>query len=142
MLLNVGKVWSSLKNKYKGIIYLLKCKEALTALSQPRHTTGLVTRNCKHKLKNNIFIKSVFDLFVNTVLSGELCYWHHVCLSIEQEYYQVYIVQGDTFFKDLLRYPHGQEGVYALGGPAFLAHAMQRVNYIVGLKALQLAFFK
>ena len=33
------------------------------------------------------------------------------------------------------------EGVYALGGPAFLAHAGQKVNYIVGLRALRLAFF-
>ena len=34
-----------------------------------------------------------------------------------------------------------QVGVYALRGPAFLAHAMQRVNYIVGHTALQLAVF-
>ena len=33
------------------------------------------------------------------------------------------------------------EGVYAQGGPAFLAHAMQRLSYIVGPTALRLAFF-
>ena len=33
------------------------------------------------------------------------------------------------------------EGVYAPGGPVCLAHAMQKVSYIVGLTALQLAFF-
>ena len=34
-----------------------------------------------------------------------------------------------------------REGVYAPGGPAFLAHAKQKVRNIEGLKALQLAFF-
>ena len=48
---------------------------------------------------------------------------------------------GRYFFEDLLRYPLAREGVYAPGGPDFLAHAMQRVNYIVGLTALRLAFF-
>ena len=43
--------------------------------------------------------------------------------------------------KDLVRYPLAREGVYAPGGPAFLAHAMQRVSYIVGLTAIRLAFF-
>ena len=33
------------------------------------------------------------------------------------------------------------EGVYAPGGPAFLAHAKQKVSSIVGLTALRLAFF-
>ena len=33
-----------------------------------------------------------------------------------------------------------REGVYAPGGPVFLAHAMQRVSYIVGLTAIRLAF--
>ena len=33
------------------------------------------------------------------------------------------------------------EGVYAPGGPVFLAHAMQRVSSIVDLKAVRLAFF-
>ena len=32
-------------------------------------------------------------------------------------------------------------GVYAPGWPPLLAHAVQRVNYSVGLTALQLAFF-
>ena len=43
--------------------------------------------------------------------------------------------------KDLFRYPLAREGVYALGRPALLAHAMQRVNYIVSLTALRLEFF-
>ena len=33
-----------------------------------------------------------------------------------------------------------REGVYAPGGPAFLAHAKQKVSSIVGLSVLQLAF--
>ena len=45
------------------------------------------------------------------------------------------IVEGDTFFKDLLRYPLAREGVYAPVRPALLAHSMQRVGYIVGLTA-------
>ena len=53
----------------------------------------------------------------------------------------IIIVEGDTFCKDLLRYPLAREGVYAPGGPAFLAHAMQRVSNIVGLTALRLAVF-
>ena len=52
-----------------------------------------------------------------------------------------YIVEGDTFFKDLFRYPLAREGVYAPSGHVCLAHAMQRVSYIVGLTALRLAFF-
>ena len=47
---------------------------------------------------------------------------------------------GDTFFKDLLRYPLAREGVYAPFGPAFLARALQMVSYIVGLTAIRLAF--
>ena len=35
----------------------------------------------------------------------------------------------------------GREGVYAPGGPAFLAHTKQKVSNIVGLTALRLAFF-
>ena len=35
----------------------------------------------------------------------------------------------------------GQLGVYGPGGPVFLAHAMQRVSYIVDLTVLRLAFF-
>ena len=34
-----------------------------------------------------------------------------------------------------------REGVYAPGGPAFLAHTKQKVRNIVGLPALRLAFF-
>ena len=34
-----------------------------------------------------------------------------------------------------------REGVYAPGGPAYLAHTKQNVSNIVGLRALQLAFF-
>ena len=45
------------------------------------------------------------------------------------------IVEGDTFFKDLLRYPLAREGVYAPVRPTLLAHSMQRVGYIVGLMA-------
>ena len=45
-------------------------------------------------------------------------------------------------FKDLLRYPLAMEGVYAPGGPVFLAHTKQKVNNIVGLAALRLALFK
>ena len=47
----------------------------------------------------------------------------------------------DPFFKDLLRYPLGREGVYAPGGPAFLAHTKQKVSNIVDLTVLRLAFF-
>ena len=46
--------------------------------------------------------------------------------------------------KDLegsFRYPLVREGVYAPGGPAFLAHFMQKVINIVSLTALRLAFF-
>ena len=32
------------------------------------------------------------------------------------------------------------EGVYTPGGPAFLAHALQKDHNIVGLSALQLVF--
>ena len=32
------------------------------------------------------------------------------------------IVEGDTIFKDLLRYPLAREGVYAPGGSDCLAH--------------------
>ena len=42
---------------------------------------------------------------------------------------------------DLLRYPLAREGVYAPGGPAFLAHTKQKVSIIVGLTALRLAIF-
>ena len=51
------------------------------------------------------------------------------------------VVLGAAFFKDLLRYPLGREGVYGPGGHAFLAHTKQKVNNIVGLTALRLAFF-
>ena len=44
------------------------------------------------------------------------------------------------FFKDLLRYPLAREGVYAPGGPAFLAHTKEKVNNIERLTALRLAF--
>ena len=37
-------------------------------------------------------------------------------LSIKPSPVYYYIVQGDTFFKDLLRYPLAREGVYALVG--------------------------
>ena len=37
--------------------------------------------------------------------------------------------------KGSFRYPLAREGVYAPGGPVFLAHAMQKVSYIVGLTA-------
>ena len=46
-----------------------------------------------------------------------------------------------TFFKDLLRYLLARKGVNAPFGPAFLAHAMQKVRYIVDLTVLRLAFF-
>ena len=47
---------------------------------------------------------------------------------------QYNIVQGDTFLKDLLRYPLAREGVYAPAGPVCIARAMQKFNYIVGLR--------
>ena len=50
-------------------------------------------------------------------------------------------IVGQNCLKDLLRYPLAREGVYAPDGPAFLAHARQRVSNIVGLTALRLAFF-
>ena len=34
-----------------------------------------------------------------------------------------------------------REGVYAPGGPAFLAYTKQKLSNIVGLTALRLAFF-
>ena len=40
-----------------------------------------------------------------------------------------------------MRYPLVREGVYAPGVHAFLAHTKQKVSNIVGLTALQLAFF-
>ena len=43
--------------------------------------------------------------------------------------------------KDVVRYPLAREGVYAPGGPAFLAHTKQKVSYIVGITALRLALF-
>ena len=51
------------------------------------------------------------------------------------------MTSGGRILKDLLRYPLAREGVYAPGGPASLAHAMQRVIYIVSLTALGLALF-
>ena len=53
----------------------------------------------------------------------------------------IFIVQGDTFFKDLLRYLLAREDVYVPGRPTFLAHIKQKVSNIVGLTALQLSFF-
>ena len=49
---------------------------------------------------------------------------------------------GRYFFKDLLRYPLGKEGVYAQDERAFLAHTKQKVSNIVDLTVLRLAFFK
>ena len=56
---------------------------------------------------------------------------------------KIYIVYsiGRYFFKDLLMYPLAREGVYAHGGPVFLAHTRQKVSNIVGLTALRIAFF-
>ena len=49
-----------------------------------------------------------------------------------------YIVQGDTFFKDLVRYPLGREGVSSPGGCVGLAHAIGRFSNIVdSIYALQ-----
>ena len=45
-------------------------------------------------------------------------------LIILQRVVYIYIVQGDTFFKDLLRYPLASEGVYAPFGPVFLDHTI------------------
>ena len=48
------------------------------------------------------------------------------------------IVQGDTFFKDLLRYPLAREGVPSPGGCVGLAHATGRFSNIVdSMYALQ-----
>ena len=47
-----------------------------------------------------------------------------------------------TDLEGSFRYPLAREGVYTPGGPAFLAHAKQKVSYIIGLTALQLAFFR
>ena len=46
--------------------------------------------------------------------------------------------------KDLegsFRYPLGREGVFAPGEHDCLAHTKQKVNYIVRITALRLAFF-
>ena len=40
-----------------------------------------------------------------------------------------------SLFKLVVRYPLVREGVYAPGGNVFLAHAMQRVSYIVDLRS-------
>ena len=37
--------------------------------------------------------------------------------------------------------PLGREGVYAPGGPAFLAHTSKKVSNIADLTVLRLAFF-
>ena len=47
---------------------------------------------------------------------------------------------GYHFFKDLVRYPHVREGVFAAGGPVCIARARQKVSYIEGLAAIQVAF--
>ena len=59
-------------------------------------------------------------------------------LSSKLCFSELSIVYGDTFFKDLFRYPLAREGVYASSGRVCLAHARQKVSYIEGLKALQL----
>ena len=60
----------------------------------------------------------------------------YVCVSVTK-------IQNfqSSFKKGSFRYPLDMEGVYAPGGPAFLAHALQKVINIVGLTALRLAFF-
>ena len=86
--------------------------------SQHQFLTSLLDTNTNNiSLKTNIF----YTFFTNHTL-------------------QYSIVQGDTFFKDLMRYPLGREGVYAPGGPAFLVHTEQKVNNNLGLTALELAF--
>ena len=40
------------------------------------------------------------------------------------------------FFKDLVRYPLGREGVYTPGGCVWVAHVMGRVINIVGVEAV------
>ena len=53
-------------------------------------------------------------------------------------------VRRGVCWKDLegsFRYPLAREGVTAPGGPAFLAHTKQKVNNIVDLTVLRLAFF-
>ena len=60
---------------------------------------------------------------------------------VAYQWFRISIVEGGTIFKTLVRYLLVREGVYATGGPAFLAHAMQRVSYIVGLTAIRLASF-
>ena len=54
-------------------------------------------------------------------------------------------LQNDRVFLSNLEgsfmHPLAREGVYAPGGHDCLAHANQKVSYIVGLKAVWLAFF-
>ena len=50
-------------------------------------------------------------------------------------------LQTKMDFKLVVRYLLGREGVCAPGRPVFLAHTKQKVNNIVGLTALRLAFF-
>ena len=53
----------------------------------------------------------------------------------------MYIVEGDTFFKDLFRYSLAREGVCAPSGPVCLAHAMQKSKLYCEPDGLRLAFF-
>ena len=50
-------------------------------------------------------------------------------------------IPASNIFKTLLMYLLAREGVYAPVGPAFLAHTKQKVNNIVDLTVLRLAFF-
>ena len=82
------------------------------------------------KWDQDVFLQNLFiSLDTNTLRN---------CREVSILWRGVYLA---VCWKDLLRYPLVREGVTAPGGPVFLAHAMQRVNSIVDLKAIRLAFF-
>ena len=61
--------------------------------------------------------------------------------QLKHKLYTAVLAQG----KDLegsFRYPLARFGVFAPGGRASLAHARQKVSYIVGLAAPRLAFVR
>ena len=67
----------------------------------------------------------------------------HIGLDESMFFVLSHILAG-VCFKDLegsFRYPLARQGVFAPGGPDFLAHTRQRFSNIVGLTALRLAFF-
>ena len=82
----------------------------------------IIVRASQFSKRNfGLFNRSVYLHNISHVIWGNLPWWKlSSCVRC---------------FKDLLRHPLAREGVYGPVRPAFLAHAMQRVGYIVGLTA-------